>query len=312
MNAWRLIRFTLARGPDRPVLQVIINSIVYASEIAVIAVGVSLCYSILRFANFAHIQLAIVGGYLTYTFTMIPGMPLVAAVLLGAVATGIIAVLIDRIVFRRIRNISAEGKMIVSWGVALFIRSIVAAIYGGSAQVFDVPTDVIVLGETVFTTLDVAVVVVTLVLMVALHVFLHRTRVGSALRALASNYELAVTRGIPGERLIGLMWFLSGALAAIGGSLIAMQTRLQPSLDLVILLPVFAAVTIGGMSNVFGAVVGAIVLSFAQNFLIWIDFGSLFFGEPWHIPTQFRDYAAVLALVIVLLMKSGSAAGKKG
>lgn len=293
-------------------LQVIINSIVYASEIAVIAVGVSLCYSILRFANFAHIQLAIVGGYLTYTFTMIPGMPLVAAVLLGAVATGIIAVLIDRIVFRRIRHISAEGKMIVSWGVALFIRSIVAAIYGGSAQVFDVPTDVIVLGETVFTTLDVAVVVVTLVLMVALHVFLHRTRVGSALRALASNYELAVTRGIPGERLIGLMWFLSGALAAIGGSLIAMQTRLQPSLDLVILLPVFAAVTIGGMSNVFGAVIGAVVLSFAQNFLIWIDFGSLFFGEPWHIPTQFRDYAAVLALVIVLLMKSGSAAGKKG
>lgn len=294
-------------------LQVIINSIVYASEIAVIAVGVSLCYSILRFANFAHIQLAIVGGYLTYSFATIPGLtlPLPLAVLLAALATGLIAVLIDVIVFSRIRTISAEGKMIVSWGVALFIRSTLAAIYGGSAKVFDVPTDVIVVGDAVFTTLDLTVVGATLALMIGLHTFLYRTRTGSALRALASNYELAVTRGIPGDRLIRLMWFLSGALAAVGGSLFAMQTRLHPSIDLVILLPVFAAVTIGGMSNVFGAVIGAIVLSFAQNFLIWIDFGSLFGGEPWHIPTQFRDYVAVVALLIVLLMRSSGSAGAK-
>jgi branched-subunit amino acid ABC-type transport system permease component len=293
------------------VLQVFINSIVYASEIAVIAVGVSLSYSVLRFANFAHIQLAIVGGYLTYSFAMIPGLPIVLAVLLAAIGTGIVAVLIDVLVFSRIRGISAEGKMIVSWGVALFIRSMLSVIYGGSAKVFDVPSEVIIVQDAVFTTLDITVVVATAVLMVGLHAFLYRTRTGSALRALASNYDLAVTRGIPGERLIRLMWFLSGALAAVGGSLFAMQTRLQPSLDLVILLPVFAAVTIGGMSNVFGAVIGALVLSFAQNFLIWIDFGTLFFGEPWHIPTQFRDYIAVLALLIVLLLKSGRAAGGK-
>ena len=299
--------------PEYFVLQVTINSIIYASEIAVIAVGVSLCYSILRFANFAHIQLAIVGGYLAYSFSTIPGLtlPLPLAVFLAAIATGLIAVLIDIIVFSRIRHISAEGKMIVSWGVALFIRSMLAAIYGGSAKVFDVPTEVIVWEGGIFTTLDITVVGASLLLMVLLHVFLFRTRTGSALRALASNYELAVTRGIPGDRLIRLMWFLSGALAAIGGSLFAMQTRLQPSLDLVILLPVFAAVTIGGMSNVFGAVIGAIVLSFAQNFLIWIDFGSLFFGEPWHIPTQFRDYIAVLALLLVLLLKSSRAGGEK-
>jgi branched-subunit amino acid ABC-type transport system permease component len=232
-------------------------------------------------------------------------------VLFAAIVTGLIAVLIDMVVFSRIRTISAEGKMIVSWGVALFMRSMVAAIYGGSAKVFDVQAEVFVLEEAVFTTLDVTVVAATLLLMIGLHAFLYRTRTGSALRALASNYELAVTRGIPGDRMIRLMWFLSGALAAVGGSLFAMQTRLQPSLDLIILLPVFAAVTIGGMSNVFGAVAGAVVLSFAQNFLIWIDFGSLFLGEPWHIPTQFRDYVAVLALLIVLLMKAGTPAGAK-
>lgn len=291
-------------------IQVLVNSIVYASEIAIIAVGVSLCYSILRFANFAHIQFAVVGGYLTYSFATIPGLalPLPLAMLASAVMTGLMAILIDILVFSRLRNTSAEGKMIVSWGVALFIRSIVAAIYGGSARVFDVPSSTIVVGDAVFTTLDVIIACATLVLMVALHLFLYRTRIGSGLRALASNQELAVTRGIPGDRLIRLMWFLSGSLAAIGGSLIAIQTRLQPSMDLVIMLPIFAAVTIGGLSNVFGAVVGALILSLAQNFLIWIDFGTLLFGDPWHIPTKFRDYVAVLALVLVLLLRSRSSA----
>ncbi|GLK84152.1 branched-chain amino acid ABC transporter permease [Ancylobacter defluvii] len=284
-------------------LQVLLNSLVYASMIAVIAVGVALCYSILRFANFAHIQFAVVGGYLTYSFAAIPGMPLPAALALSAVATGLIAILVDFLVFSRLRDITPEGKMIVSWGVALFLRSVVAIIYGGGARVFDLSYDVVAVGDAVFTTLDALVVVVAAVLMLLLHLFLNFTRVGSGLRALASNADLAVTRGIPGDRLIKLMWFLSGALAAIGGTLLAFETRLQPNMDLIILLPVFAAVTIGGLSNVFGAVLGALILSLAQNLLIYIDFGALLGGESWQIPTQFRDYVAVLALVVVLLLR---------
>lgn len=285
-------------------LQVLVNSLVYASMIAVIAVGVALCYSILRFANFAHIQFAVVGGYLTYSFSALPGLalPLPLAILASAVATGLIAVLVDFLVFSRLRDISPEGKMIVSWGVALFIRSMVAVAYGGSARVFEVTSEAIVLEDAVFTTLDVAVVAAALVLMALLHLFLNRTRIGSALRALASNPELAVTRGIPGEALIRLMWFISGGLAAIGGSLLALETRLQPNMDLLIMLPVFAAVTIGGLASVSGAVIGAFILSLAQNLLIYVDFGAPF-GTSWQIPTQFRDYVAVLALVLVLLLR---------
>ncbi|MBS7542572.1 branched-chain amino acid ABC transporter permease [Ancylobacter oerskovii] len=284
-------------------LQVLFNSLVYASMIAVIAVGVSLCYSILRFANFAHIQFAVVGGYLTYSFAAIPGLPLPAAMALSAVATGLIAVLVDFLVFSRLRDITPEGKMIVSWGVALFIRSVVAIVYGGGGRSFDLSYEVVLVGDAVFTTLDALVVAVAAVLMLLLHLFLNFTRVGSGLRALASNADLAVTRGIPGDRLVRLMWFLSGALAATGGTLLALETRLQPNMDLIILLPVFAAVTIGGLSSVFGAVIGALVLSLAQNLLIYIDFGALLGGESWQVPTQFRDYVAVLALVVVLLLR---------
>ena len=287
-------------------IQVLANSIIYASMIAIIAVGIALSYSILRFANFAHIQYAVVGGYATYVGTRL-GLPIVAAVAASAVFVGLLAIVVDALVFSRLRAIAPEGKMIVSWGVALFIRAIVASIFGGAAIIIETSSTPIRFGGAIFTSLDVIVVVSTIVFMILLHAFLYRTRAGSALRALASNYDLAVTRGIPGERMIRLMWFISGAYAAIGGSLLALETRLQPNMDLIILLPVFAAVTIGGLSNVFGAVLGAFVLSLAQNVLIVIDFGALLGGDPWYIPSQFRDFVAVLAMVMVLLIRPPSA-----
>ena len=287
-------------------VQVLVNSIIYASEIAIIAVGISLCYSILRFANFAHIQYAVVGGYATYVGARL-GLPLVAAVVASAVFVGGLAVLVDALVFSRLRAIAPEGKMIVSWGVALFIRAIVASVFGGSAIIIETSTTPIRFAGAIFTSLDLIVVLSTVASMILLHLFLYRTRTGSALRALASNYDLAVTRGIPGERMIRLMWFVSGAYAAIGGSLIALETRLQPNMDLIILLPVFAAVTIGGLSNVFGAVLGALVLSLVQNVIIAVDFGTLVTGESWFVPSQFRDYLAVLAMVVVLILRPPTA-----
>ncbi len=290
-------------------LQVLINSVIYASEIAIMAVGVSLTFSVLRFANFAHVQFAVVGGYLTYVFFVLIGLPIVLAALVSAVLTGGLAVLVDFAVFRRLRETSPEGKMIVSWGVALFIRSIVAAIFGGSSLVFALEPKMLTLGGAYFTSLDVLCVAATIVAMVALHLLLYRTRVGTALRALASNPDLAVSRGIPGERMVGLMWFISGFYAALGGALFAAETRLQPNMDLIILLPIFAAVTIGGLGNVFGAVLGALILSLAQNLLISVDFGSLIAGSPWYVPSQFRDFIAVAALVLLLLLRPTGLAG---
>jgi branched-subunit amino acid ABC-type transport system permease component len=293
------------------VTQILVNSLIYGCEIAVIALGVSLSFSILRFANFAHIQLAVVGGYVTYALAQPFGLPLVPAALISIVLTGALAVGIDHLVFRHLRDASPEGKMIASWGVALFIRSMVAAIFGGSALVFDVETELIRAGGALFTTLDLLVVTVTAASMLVLHALLQWTRAGTALRALASNFELAVTRGIPGERMIKLMWFLSGAYAALGGTLLAVETQLTPNLDLMILLPVFAAVTIGGLGSVFGAVAGALILSLAQNALIAIDFGAIVASGTWYLPTQFRDYVAVSALVLVLLIRPRGLAGRR-
>jgi branched-subunit amino acid ABC-type transport system permease component len=99
------------------------------------------------------------------------------------------------------------------------------------------------------------------------------------------------------------MWFLSGTFAALGGILLAVQSDLRPTLDLAILLPVFAAATLGGLGNPFGAAAGALVLALAQNLLIAVDLGALVRGPSWYLPPQFRDYVAVAALVLVLLVR---------
>jgi branched-subunit amino acid ABC-type transport system permease component len=289
--------------------QVLLNSIVLAAEMAVIALGVSLTFSLLRFANFAHVQLAVVGAYVAWVLTASLGLPVLLAGFLSLPLAGLLAMLIDTLVFGPLRGASAETKMIASWGVALFIRSMVGAFFGGSARVFDVEARPLRVGEAVLTTLDVLVVGVTVVAMVALHGLLRTTRLGTALRALASNPDLAETRGIPSSRLIGLMWFLSGAFAALGGVLLAIQSDLRPTLDLAILLPVFAAATLGGLGNPLGAVAGALVLALAQNLPIAVDLGALVRGPSWYLPPQFREYVAVGALVLVLLVRPAGLMG---
>ena len=282
--------------------QILVNSLIYASEIAVIAIGITLAFSVLRFANFAHIQYAVIGGYVTWVVHD-AGVPLAVSILVSMLATGVLAVFVDHLVFRRIRHVSAEGKMIASWGVALVLRSVLAAIFGGSALFFDVSVTTYRVAGAIFTSLDVIVLLITLAAMAVLHVVLRHSRTGVALRALASNFELAEVRGVPSQRLIMVMWFISGAYAGLGGSLFALLTQLKPNMDLLILLPVFAAITIGGLGNVYGAVIGALILSLAQNTLISIDFGSLVGAAPWSVPSQFRDAIAVAALVLVLLLR---------
>lgn len=289
-------------------IQALVNALVLGAEIAVVALGVSLTFALLRFANFAHVQLAVVGAYLAWVLAEV-GLPVWLAGLASLPLTGLLAVLVDALVFRPLRAASAETKMIASWGVALFVRSVIGALFGGSARVFDVEAGPLRLGGAVLTTLDVLVIGVTVGAMLAFHLLLRLTRAGTALRALASNPDLAETRGIPSARLIALMWFLAGAFAALGGILLAVQSDLRPTLDLAILLPVFAAATLGGLGSPFGAVAGALVLATAQNLLIAVDWGALAGGPPWYLPPQFRDHVAVAALVLVLLVRPAGLLG---
>jgi branched-subunit amino acid ABC-type transport system permease component len=131
-----------------------------------------------------------------------------------------------------------------------------------------------------------------------------RTRLGKALRATAQNFALAQARGIDGERMISVMWFLSGAFAALGGILLGLETQIRPGLGLSVMLPMFSAATVGGLGSAYGAIAGALTLAFAQNGVLAIDFRALFGADQSvQIPTRYKDVIALVGLVLTLLIR---------
>jgi branched-subunit amino acid ABC-type transport system permease component len=290
--------------------QITTNALIYAAEIGIIALGISLSYALLRFANFAHLELVVFGAYLSYGGTNGLQLPLWLATLLSCIATGLLAISIDLSVFRRLRGASAGSKMIASWGVALVLRSFLAAVFGGTPRAFDISFTPHHYAGALFTSLDVVVVATVTGAMVLLHQALGRTKIGTALRATASDVGLAEARGIPSEAMIRLMWFIAGCYAALGGTLLAIETQLQPTMDLEIIIPVFAAATLGGLGNVFGAVGGAVLLSAAQSVILGIDFGRIVSTTSWFVATRYKDLIALFALIATLLVKPRGLTGR--
>jgi branched-subunit amino acid ABC-type transport system permease component len=125
---------------------------------------------------------------------------------------------------------------------------------------------------------------------------------GRVLRATADNMSLAEVRGINVNRVIVGVWFLAGAFAALGGVLLGYETFVRPTLGLSILLPMFAAATVGGLGSLPGAVVGAYLLAFAQNLILGIDFG---WGADWYVNPGYKSALALGLLVLVLLVRPG-------
>ena len=277
--------------------QVVVNTLVYGSLIAIVALGVNLVYGLLQFANFAHVEFATVGSFVAYELTR-TGLPLVLAALGAAAITALLATLLHLSIFRRLEHEGANSKMIASVGVAIMLRAAVPLLFGGDAHnLGGEPKVLFTIGGTDVNTLEVAILATTLVMMLGLHVALTRTRLGTAVRATAQNRALAATRGINAERVILLVWAIAGAFAAVAGVFVAMQAQVRPEMGLSLMIPVFAAATVGGLGSAYGAVAGGFLIAFVENVALAIHVGS------FQLPTDYKDLVALLVLIAVLLLK---------
>jgi branched-subunit amino acid ABC-type transport system permease component len=283
--------------------QVLANSFVWAAELAMVAIGLSLSYALLGFTNFAHVEFVTVGAYLGWALAGAQ-MPLGAAIFLSMVGTGILAIGLDWSVFRRIRGASPAGKMIASFGIGLALRQLVQLIFGAQAVTFQFEAQPIrpIFGAHL-SNLEVGMICAAALSMGAFYGFLHGTKAGVALRAMANNHDLAEARGIPAARMITLMWFISGAYAALGGIMIGLETQLKPILGLSVLFPTFSAATVGGLGSPFGAVAGSFLLALAQNVALAADFGRLFHHGSWFLNTGYKDGVALAVLILALIVR---------
>lgn len=248
------------------IIQLTVYGIVLGSIISLGAIGLSLLYGILRFAHFAHGDMMTVGGYLALACVAGLGLPMWAAFGLAVVGGVALAILIDQTLYRRLRRTAPVILLISSVGVALILRSLIQLIWGPDTQVYtqELQMPVRVLDIRMKAT-QLQIVAGTVLLVVILHLFLTRTRMGKAMRAMADNPDLARVIGIDTEWVVVWTWVIGAALAVAAGVFLGMDTRLQPTMGWHILLPVFAATILGGIGKPYGAIVGGMVVGIASE-----------------------------------------------
>jgi branched-chain amino acid transport system permease protein len=304
------------------VLQLVADGVVIGSIVALGAIGLTLVYSILRFANFAHGEYLTWGAYLTWTFLvglvsaigpMEPfgpfsfGWPLLAALVLAAAATAALALLLDWLLFQRLRRSgSAITLIMASFGAALVLRNLLQFFYGAVPEYYSreiqvairlVPRDV--LGGLRVTPDQLFVLGLTALGVVGLHLFLTRTTLGKAMRATSLNPQLARVTGIDVEAVIRATWIIGAVLAAVAGVFSGLTVQLRPQLGFDLLLPLFAAAILGGIGSVYGAVAGGFIVGFAESFSVPL------------VGAEYRAATAFVVLIAILLVRPTGLFGEK-
>jgi branched-chain amino acid transport system permease protein/neutral amino acid transport system permease protein len=272
------------------ILQLAIYGVVLGSILTLGAIGVSLIFGILRFAHFAHGDLMTLGAYFAFSMVVGLGFPVWASAPFAVAGAALAAMAIDQTVYRRLRRASPIILLISSFGIAIALRSVVQLIWGPHNQVYasgiQLPWRI---GDIVIKPDHVWIVAGAVVLVTALHLFLTRTKMGKAMRAMSDNMDLALVSGIPSERVIMVTWAVGGGMAAVAGIFLGMDTRLHPVMGWSLLLPVFAAAILGGIGRPYGAIAGGMVIGLAMEM-------STIVIDPTYKP------AVAFALMVLMLV----------
>lgn len=287
--------FLLVDSGLQELAQKTINGTVAGSYFALGAIGLTLVYGVLQLTNFAHGDMLTLGAYIAYVFNVSQGMPFVLAMAISIVLVALFAIVTELILFKPMRKRKAGvlQLILITIGLAFIIRYTVQLFATSDQKKLDVDvTDTIeFLGLSIGRT-QLIVVIVGLVVLTAVALMLRYTSLGRQMRALADNFDLAETTGIDTNRIVILTWALSGALAGLAGVLVAASVgSFTPDLGFTLLLSLFAAVTLGGIGNAFGALAGGMVIGITQ------EWSTIVIGSEWKVAISF------LVLIIVLILR---------
>ncbi|MEM7319728.1 MAG: branched-chain amino acid ABC transporter permease [Pseudomonadota bacterium] len=293
-------------------IQNLIDGILTGSYISLGAIGLTLVMHILRFANFSHAELLSLGAYVALVFdalvtNLVPVLAaklaplsltfaLIIAILVSMVLTGLSALAIDRLVFRRVREKGQELSMVfASFGMALVIRNVIGLIFGLSPELYsrDIAFATVLSRDPLILVKpdQVFVLVAALILMWVLHLVLSRTTFGFALRAVAENPSLAQVNGVNLQRTIAWVWLIGGGLAAVAGVFYGLSHQLIPVMGRDLVLPIFAATIVGGIGSVYGAVLGGFIVGIAGNMALVV------------LPSGYTPSIPFLLIIAVLMIR---------
>ena len=280
--------------------QLLANGLVTGSVIAIGAVGVSVVYGILRLVNFAYGDLMAFGALIAYGCNGPWGLGMVPSALIAMAATAALSVALDLVLWRplRARRAGFMSLFLASIGLALVLRQSLLLAAGPQPRSYRVdPFKVYVLGSVRLSQAQVITIAVATAAILLLGVFLARTTLGQTLRALSDDRALAAIAGVNVGRAITVTWILSGLLAAIAGVLSGLvESSFDPNFGFHLLLPIFAAVVLGGIGSAYGALAGGLALGLAMELSTWT---ALFGG----VNPVYKPVVAFVLLAATLLVR---------
>lgn len=270
---------------------------------ALMAIGLTLTFAVLKLPNFAHAELITIGAYAALVVSLfITGNPLIV-IAVAFLAAALVAVLCHRVVYRPMGNVSNSMYTLIlaSFAVGLILRYIVF-LFVDRFDLFDkriqVPTNVIFQNEWLtITNIFLWVVPTSIVLVIALSLLLEYTNIGREMRALADNGVLARIIGVPVERVNIITWVLAGGLAGVGGALWGMYTFVNPLVGWLAILSVFAATVLGGMTSFIGTILGAYLVAFSENTVMQL------LNHYLGIDFSFKPAIPFIIIILVLLIR---------
>jgi branched-chain amino acid transport system permease protein len=291
-------------------LQQLANGIAWGSIYALIALGYTMVYGILRLINFAHGDIYMVGAFAAYYLALWSGAggvhasPLAALlVLLGAMAVcAALGMAMEFFAYRPVRRSSRLTALITAIGVSLLLENLGIRIFGADPKFFPqliAPRRVVLTEGVVVTNHQITVVLVSIVLMVALTLFVQRSRTGRAMRAVAFNRDAASLMGIPVNRIITITFAIGSALAAAAGVLVGLTNpKIEPLMGIMPGIKAFVAAVLGGIGSIPGAVIGGLLMGVSEYLVVG------------YISSTYRDGIAFVILILVLLIKPAGLLGR--
>ncbi|KXA90631.1 branched-chain amino acid ABC transporter permease [candidate division MSBL1 archaeon SCGC-AAA259D14] len=275
-------------------IDLFINGIVMGSILALGAVSLTFQYGVLNFPNLAHGEFIAIGAYLTLLGNVWFGWGLIQSGIFAIIVSIGLGILLEKLLWKPLRYGGAGlvSFLIISMGASIFLRSSIIAIFGGSFHYFDIPaaTPVTFLGVSIGK-YQLLVLIFSIISMLAIYYILQRTRLGKSLRAISDSTRLAKISGIDVDWTIRMMWVIVMILVGIAGVMYGLVVMVRPNMGFYLLLPIFAAVILGGVGNVYGAIIGAMILGISQEV-----------STKW-LPTQYKVAVAFVALIIVLIFR---------
>lgn len=283
-------------------IEQLINGLRTGSIYALIAIGYTMVYGIAKMINFAHGDIIMVGAYALYFSISVLGLPVPVALVITVIVCAVLGVVIEKVAYKPLRSAPPLAVLITAIGMSFFLQSASLLIFGSTPIPFQsvIPNVNIIVGPVVISSITVVTLIVTAIAMILLTLFVNKTKMGSAMRAVSEDKGAAELMGINVNSTISLTFAIGSSLAAVAGVLYICQYQsMKPTLGALPGIKAFVAAVLGGIGSIPGAMLGGILLGLIESV------------SKAYISTELADAIVFGVLIVVLLFRPSGLLGKK-